>query len=229
MSNLSNWAKSEVELACRKINPNRKDGEFDYVCACYDSALKAYESLCEDGHSGYSIKMTQMILNRLIDHKALTPIEDIDDAWSPIVDIKDDGRKVYQCGRMSSLFKTIYPDGTVKYSDNHYTCCVNIDNPDIKYHSGLVHRIINEMYPITMPYMPPDKPIKVYCEEFLTDKRNGDFDTLGVFYAIKTENDVQNKIEINRFFRESEGNEKRDWIEISKEEYEERKAKKLLK
>lgn len=65
MSNLE-WAKREVELACQKENPNRKDGEFDYGCACYESALKAFESLCEDGHSGLSIGQTAAILNRLI-------------------------------------------------------------------------------------------------------------------------------------------------------------------
>jgi len=82
------------------------------------------------------------------------------------------------------------------------------------------------MFPIVMPYM-PGKPIKVYCEDFLTDKKNGDFDTVGIFYAIKTENGQQERIEINRFFREPEGDEEKKWIEISKEEYDERKSRKL--
>lgn len=82
------------------------------------------------------------------------------------------------------------------------------------------------MYPITMPYM-PGKPIKVYCEDFLVDKKNGDFDTVGVLYAIKTENGKQEKIEINRFFREPEGDEEGSWTEISKEEYYERKEKRI--
>lgn len=56
MSNMLDWAKREVEIACKKENPNRKEGEFDYGCACYESAIKAFESLCEDGHSGFSIK-----------------------------------------------------------------------------------------------------------------------------------------------------------------------------
>lgn len=58
---------------------------------------------------------------------------------------------------------------------------------------------------------------------FLTDKKNGDFDTVGVFYALKTENGKQERIEINRFFRVPKGDEKGDWIEISKEEYMQRK------
>lgn len=41
MSNMLDWAKREVEIACKKENPNRKEGEFDYGCACYESAIKA--------------------------------------------------------------------------------------------------------------------------------------------------------------------------------------------
>ena len=221
MSNMLDWAKRKVEIACKKENPNRKEGEFDYGCACYESALKAFESLCDDGHSGFSIKMAQTILNRLLDGKPLTPIEDTDDIWNECVRPKG-SPKTYQCKRMSSLFKKIYADGTVKYNDVDSSYCVDIHNPDITYSSGLVRRIIDKMFPITMPYM-PGKPIKVYCEDFLTDKKNGDFDTVGVLYAIKTEDGNQERIEINRFFREPECDEEGSWTEISKEEYYERK------
>ena len=30
------WAKREVEIACKNENPDRKEGEFDYGCACYE-------------------------------------------------------------------------------------------------------------------------------------------------------------------------------------------------
>ena len=40
-------------------------------------------------------------------------------------------------------------------------------------------------------------------------------------------NGQQEKIEIDRFFREPEGDEEGKWIEISKEEYDERKSRKL--
>lgn len=165
--------------------------------------------------------MTQAILNRLINGQPLTPIEDIDGTWNMCPRPKD-GSELYQCKRMWSLFKRVYADGTVKYSDNNYSYCINIHNPKNTYFSGLVRNIIDEMFPIAMPYM-PSEPIKVYCEDFLTDKKNGDFDTVGVFYALKTENGKQERIEINRFFRVPKGDEKGDWIEISKEEYMQRK------
>lgn len=78
------WAKKEVEIACKRENPDKKEEEFDYGCACYESALKAFESLCEDGHSGMSIGFTKNILNWLIDGKPLTPIEDTDYIWKEI-------------------------------------------------------------------------------------------------------------------------------------------------
>ena len=163
--------------------------------------------------------------NCLIDGKPLTPIEDTDDVWN-LIDNHEDGYISYQCKRMSSLFKDVYADGTVKYDDIGRSYCVDINNSNNKYSSGLVRRIIDAMFPITMPYM-PGKPIKVYCEDFLTDKKNGDFDTVGVFYALKTENDKQEKIEINRFFREPKEGEEGRWTEISKEEYMQRRDKRL--
>lgn len=230
MSNMLEWAKREVEIACKRENPNRKKGEFDYGCACYVSALKPFESLTEDGHSGYSIGITKNILNRLIDGMPLTPIEDMDDVWC-MPYTNGNGEMVYQCNRMSALFKTVHSDGSVDYSSNDYCYCIDINNPKNTYYSGLVRRIIHKMFPITMPYI-PGEPIKVFCEDFLTDKNNGDFDTVGVFYALKEENREPIRIEINRFFRgpfknEKESEEFPEYVEISKEEYDSRKAIKL--
>lgn len=211
---MKEWAKREVELACKKENPNRKEGEFDYGCACYESALKAFNCLMEDNHSGMSIGYTKNILNRLIDGKCLTPIEDVGDIWKYSFDI-DNGVKTCQCKRMSSFFKDVYPDGSVKYNDINRAVKVDMITDTI-WHSGFVDRIIDELYPITMPYIPRDKPFKVYCEDFLTDPKNGDFDTVGVFYGIDPDG---NRFEINRYFKDG------DWgmIEIDKEEYEARK------
>lgn len=221
---MSEWAKREVEIACKKEKSDRKEGEWDYGCACYESALKAFESLCEDGHSGFSFSLTKQILIRLMENKPLTPIEDNDDVWKKSFVRKETGSTVYQCKRMSSLFKEVYPDGKVVYDDIEQSYCVNIDNPDISYTSGLVRKIIGETFPITMPYNPPTKSIKVFCEDFLTNRKNGDLDTVGVFYAIDTNG---NEVEINRFFDGS----REGWKEIDKDEYDKRKlmAEKRIK
>lgn len=206
-SSMQTWAEREIEIACKHENPDRKPREWDYGCACYESALKAFNSLLEDGHSGFSIGMTKHILNRLIEGKPLTPIEDTDDIWD---------KGTYQCKRMSSLFKDIYPDGSIKYHDNDRIYCINVDNPNVSYHSGLVSNLIDEMYPITMPYFPESKPFVVHCEEFLTDPKNGDFDTVGILYVIKPDDE---RVEINRFFKEGED----DFVEIASCEYEMRR------
>lgn len=61
------WAKREVEIASKRERGDKPESECDYGCACYDSALKAFESLCGDDHSGFSIGITKGILNRLIE------------------------------------------------------------------------------------------------------------------------------------------------------------------
>lgn len=215
-SNMELWAEDEVMMACKHEAPNRKDGEWDYGCACYESALKAFRSLCEDGHSCMSIGFTKAILNRLIDCKPLLPIEDTEDTWNLCTFGSDDGVKQYQCKRMSSLFKRVATDGTVTYSDTNRYYGVNNDNHNVSYQSGLIDRVMGELFPITMPYIPFDKPFKVYTEDFLTDAKNGDYDTTGLLYAIDPHG---NRIEINRYFKETPVG----FDEIGKEEYEERR------
>ena len=105
MSDKLDWAEREVAIACKKEKEkfNNEEGEFyySYGCACYQSALKAFKSLCYDGHSGLSMKIAQSILNRLINGQPLTPIEDTDDVWYERHHYED-CHKLYQCKRMSS-------------------------------------------------------------------------------------------------------------------------------
>lgn len=215
-SQIITWAENELELAFAKRAEDEDDLDYNYNKLCAKSALKALKSLDADGHSGLSISVTQRLLNRLIDQKPLTAIEDVPEVWNNVSKIcNGDGSisaLVYQCKRMSSLFKKVYSDGTVKYNDNDAVVCVEINNPNATYHSGLVQRIVDEMFPITMPYLPKDKPITVYCSECLTDRANGDFDTVGILSAVKPNGQ---KIKIFRFFKESE----KDWVEIDEKEF----------
>lgn len=205
------WAEKEVELACaRERAGSSEEGEWDYGCACYESALKAFKCLMEDGHSGMSIGVTKSILNRLIDGSPLTPIEDTDDIWNQCYRDSERGYDTYQCKRMSSLFKDVYPDGTIKYSDVDRIVCVSRDNPKCTYRSGLVRRILDEMFPITMPYC--GESMKVVCEDFLVDPKNGDFDTVGILYILNKDG---SKDYFSRYFKEGED----DWIEIDVAEY----------
>ena len=219
-SSIERWAENEVAIACCREKPDRKDGEWDYGCACYESALKAFHSLCEDDHSGCSIGLTKAILNRLINNKPLLPIEDTNEVWSDISDMSGmKGEECnYQCKRMSSLFKYVYADGTVKYRDVDRYHGANINCPDAPYHSGLIDTVMDELYPITMPYMPADRAYKVYTEEFLVDPKNGDFDTVGILYVITPSLE---RVEINRYFKEAPNG----FAEIDEAEYVKRKMK----
>ena len=214
------WARKEVEIACKRENPDRKEGEFDYGCACYESALKAYESLCNDEHSGFSFGITRNILIRLMDGNPLAHIEDTDDIWN-LCEFGRNRVKSYQCSRKSALFKYVYEDGTVKYSDNDRFYCKDIETGST-YSSGLVTKVINEMFPITMPYM-PERPWKVNCMDLLVDKKNGDFDTLAIFSLEKNNEAIQ----INRFFKCDDGIDE-DWVEINSVEFEKRKSNRII-
>lgn len=215
------WAEREVDIACKREREDSgsEEGAFDYGVACYESALKAFHSLCKDGHSGFSIGLTKQILVRLIEGKPLTPIDDTDEEWNDVRHYSEDkpGTK-YQCKRMSSLFKDVFEDGTVKYTDINRCYCKDIHTGNT-YNFGIVGRLIDEMYPITMPYIPEDKSYVVFCEDFLFEGK-GDFDTFGILYLRDPKG---NTVQINRFFKEAEED---GLIEISKEEYESRRPKK---
>ena len=210
------WATREVEIA--KKSSAMKDEDFDYVGECYDSALKAYKSLCDDEHSGLSFGITVSILKRLLRSEPLTPIYDEPDVWNEVAGISEDECKVYQCRRMSSLFKDVYSDGRVEYSDVNRISCIDVDTT-FSYYSSLADRWFNKNYPIKLPYT--GEKIDVFIEEFLTDEKNGDFDTVGILYANK-DGEV---IDINKYYKAEE--EDKDWVEITQAQYYKRKLKKI--
>lgn len=212
---MDDWAKNEIEIAYKHERSDKSPEEFEYWCACYESAYKAFQSLIEDGHSGMSIRLTKSILNKLIDGKPLTPIEDTPDIWNDITD-RHENYTSYQCKRMSSLFKDVYNDGTVKYHDTDRFYCLDKDDPNIGgWYNGFINQILDDKFPIVMPYHPASKPWYVYCSEGLSDPKNGDFDSIGIHYVLKPNGE---RVDINRFFKEGEN----EWIEIDQQEYENR-------
>jgi hypothetical protein len=214
-------AENEVKLACKKENPDWDGKSFDYGCSCYQSALKAYKSVCEDGHSGFSYSITRSILIRLLNELPLTPINDTEDVWDHSVLNSDSEYESYQCKRKFSLFKTVDKDGNVKYHDTDRAYAIDIKTGDT-YH-GWVCNVIDEMFPITMPYYPKVDKYKVYTEEFIAEGYLGDqtdYNTRGVLYCVTPEGE---KVEINRYYADTKDSFRMK--EISREEYEQRKAK----
>ena len=129
---MSEWARKEIEIAITR----EKEGDYEdegsmtgYVLACYESALRAFETLIGDGHSGMSIGITKNILMRLIDGKPLSPIEDTPDVWNDISSYDPEkGVTTYQSNRMSALFKDVYDDGKIEYKNVDQYYCVDIKN-----------------------------------------------------------------------------------------------------
>ena len=160
---MKTWAENEIELAIKK-QTSKEDFMDGYVKMCFESALEAYKVLCAQGHSGMSIHITQGILNRLIDGKPLTSIEDTPDVWTESR-TEENGTKHFQCNRMSSLFKIVDKNGNVTYDDINRVVCKSVDNDNICYSSLLVSDVINGIYPLEMPYFPADRSYVVLVEE----------------------------------------------------------------
>lgn len=177
---LMEWAEREVYEFIRKHEDNT------YVKGCCNSALKAYHSLMEDGHSGSSISLTKNILDKLIEGKPLTPIDDTPDVWRcPSTDAL--GNNTYQCIRMSSLFKTFDNNMDFKYSDVDRVRCM--DKFGCCFSCGIATRYVDEHYPIKMPYDGSDKYVFT-TNDFLLDKANGQYD----FFALLTLNINGNEV-----------------------------------
>lgn len=216
------WAEQECRIACKKENPdfNFDSEDFDYGCSCYKSALKAYKSLCEDEHSGASFNFTRRILEQLMSGNPLTPITD-EDFFIECPEYPIEGNKwlaehglksEIQCPRMSSLFRMETLDGKVSYRDIKRAYCIDSENPSDTF-SSAIDGVVDELFPITMPYMPENGKYKVYCQTFLTDAKNGDFDTRAILYFITPDG---KRIDVNRYQTEKEGK----MVNITKEEYE---------
>jgi len=223
------WAERECRIACKKENPNFNfddDGAFDYGCSCYKSALKAYKSLCDDGHSGCSFAVTRNILKRLLDGNPLTPITDEDflkqDSGEVSEWMKEKNiRSIIQCSRKGSLFRTEYMDGTVKYHDNDRQYFVNVEDPSCNYTTN--SDFLDEMFPITMPYFPDNRKYAIYEQTSLVDAKHGDYDTKGIMYVITPDGQ---RIDVGIYKTEGDDHKMHT---ITKEEYDKLLEKRIDK
>lgn len=167
-------AEYEVERAIKNLGTD-KDIMNDYIVMCYKSALGAYKELEKAGHSGMSWNITKHILIDLMNNIPLSPITDEDfkvkipgqeEIDTPEWLLKKRGLKSQiQCPRMSSLFRSEHLDGVITYTDVDRTICYEKDS-DIPFNCGLGSRIVDEMFPITMPYKPEKAKFVVEMETF---------------------------------------------------------------
>lgn len=206
----TDWAENEVNIYCKKAEANDDGyGSMEYMQECAFAALDAYNLLMDQGHSGASIGITMSILNKLVDGKPLTPIENTDDMWEPGFDSEEFGYKSFNCKRYPSLYKKVYDDGKVVYSDiNRWRCYDRGSN--VPYSSGQVNCVLDAMFPIKFPYAP--YTWRVNCETFLLNKSLGDFDHKAIFNVVEPDG---TKWEVAKFYQEFPTG----WEEISYNTY----------
>ena len=162
-------AELKIKEACQRENPDWDGKSFDYGCSIYQSALKAFKSVCDDNHSGVSYGFTKQVLNRLLDELPLKAITDDDFEVSEIQ--WNDEETNYSCKYSFSIFKTVdKKTGEVEYRDIHRVTCKDVKNGGY-WNIGVISRYIAKKYPITMPYYPTHSPrFVVEVEELEDDK-----------------------------------------------------------
>lgn len=212
-----NWARQEVQLAKAELKRNKND-EAQYMIACYDSALRAYEKLMKDGHSEMSFIITRGILEKLMYEIPLTPIEDSEIMWEHAYDRGNES--VFQHKRMPSLFKRVNKKtGITRFSDNNRVLCKNpVDTRSAYFYNGFIMRIIDGMFPIEFPYMPTKEKYIAYVTDFLMDPANGDFDTVNLVSVKLPAGEVR---PINLYYKKENG----CWSLITQDEWIGRKKK----
>lgn len=193
------WAKNEVKIACEL---ERMYAGSDCDVTCYQSALEAFNNLIDDDPNGVSIELKKQILMRLIAGLPLSPISEENSTWD-LFRIYEDKSREYLSSRFNRLHKIVYPNNTIEYKDYLRTICVDLDSVDGSfYYSRLVSDVINDLFPIKLPYFPSVRNYKVCCDTFLFDKTNGLFDTRAILNATTPDGDI---VEINRYFADKNG------------------------
>lgn len=162
---MTELAKREIELF--------KEKQDMYGQMCADSAFRAFMSMAKDSHSGFSWDVTAGILIRLLNGLPLTPITD-DDFLDQEGLIQEDPKYLKECGlksslackRLCSIFRNETLDGKVSYTDVDRVVCYDEENPRVSFTCGTGTKLVDKMFPITMPYYPTlTKYIVIFKDE----------------------------------------------------------------
>lgn len=219
--------REEIERAIKHENPNWDGKSFDYGCSIYLNVLECYEAIEplieKAGHSGASYYLFVNKLTRALQGKVLTPIteEDFDGVGTGLCGKNEDGSITEQCKRYSSLFKKTDKDGNVSYSDNDRI--IVVDQHNGAWHSWWSEELCKEYIPpINLPYMPTDKPIKIYAWEFTYDPtivdsiriERGEYNAVYIHRIVFPNGEIK---EVNKMYWENDKNTAE--IRVNKEFY----------
>ena len=214
MSNLIEYATNEMNrYLATSVNESMKE----YDKACLEAAIDILKMFDDQNHSGFRLNRTLGFVNRLLDFKPLVDIHDED-----FTEKDDMNENEYRTPYYSGIWKYVDPKtGEVTYRDiERVRVSIDTDTSNNLWSNVFVTRIIDKMFPITMPYYPMTSArYIVHEDDYLINPKNGYYDTIHLKYGI--DKSTGNKFEINRYFTEI-GSEKRGQLrEITKEEFDE--------
>lgn len=207
-SNVYAFAKAQLNAAW----PKREDSIYpaEMVHTCVLDLLRVFYY---QGHSGMSSGVISSMFERLVKFKPLVPITEENADWVSVTEMyfgaggETHGTSVYQSGMCSSLFKTVYPDGTVIYGDLdkvYYT-----DPTGASYTTG---GSTSENSRVTLPYIVPDTPTCIYVNHEGKEIHKAEWDVLNAEYRAWEEShpdgELRNALDID--FRDSVAAEAQD-------------------
>lgn len=227
---LKKWARREIDIFISDDkNEQKQTGEMDKTIA--DHCECAYEAFCTLLDNIGDLKnpgVAKGILDCLLREEPLSPIEDNEEDWTLVQGLYyyEKGTQhqaqpfsIYQCNRRPSLFKKVLNDGHTIFTDASRSVCIDV-NTGIEYTGGPGQMVLDELFPITMPYSPIGK-IKIFTDSFKCyEDTKGEYDTFGVLY-FKNIND--RLINVNKYFKEDPNT--KEMVEIDNREYFARKKK----
>lgn len=73
---------------------------------------------------------------------------------------------ISSCKRYNAVYKRIYDDGHIVYSDVNRVCAFDVDFPDSPSWTGTVTNLFDQLYPITLPYFPADNKYRMAVKEY---------------------------------------------------------------
>lgn len=155
---------------------------------------------------------TMAIVNKLWHNIPLTPIEDTEDQWAPC---KGSETEDYH-KRAPYVIREKQPDGTYKYSDEQRI--LGFENGQ-HYYLGSLIDILNELEPISFPYVVPDRkyfantmsflsaPVKQNKKKNLYRRGSAAYDTFGIFSIVCPDGRV---IPIGKYYKWDEDGVKKE-------------------
>ena len=211
------WADREIMLAIAKeMQLAKEDGDektSEFKIRCYEAALKAYNTLLLEDKKGFDciFGVSKKVLDRLLDHKPLTPLHEEDANWGELWKKDENGDQRAQSERYSALFKTTHADGSLEYDDVG-RCYSHERLSGDSFHCGFDRKVLNDIDPITFPYQPYNHPIMMDVEEF--DFEDNSY--RAVYMAVYPDGKVT---EINRFVKITDENMKPIYEDITEKTY----------